>query len=77
MNKEEIDGLMSAYGYQVSFEDPKNHRTRYQGEDTFLDLWIGRKRRTIGIYNKRTGTMSYERVYELEQLENYLQASLI
>ena len=76
MDKKYIDGLMSAYGFSVQTEDAKNFRTRYQGETTFIDLWIGRKRRTIGIHN-RNGTMSYKRVYDLESLENVIQSSLI
>lgn len=76
MNKDDIDGLMSAYGYSVQTEDPKNFRTRYRGENTFIDLWIGRKRRTVGVHN-RNGTMSYKRVYDLESLENIIQASLV
>lgn len=74
VTKYEMYGLIEAYGYEKQLEDLENYRTRFKSEDGFLDLWVGRKRITIGIYMSDTKVMRYKRVYTLEQLEDWLQA---
>lgn len=65
-------GLMGAYGFEKSFEDPAQHLMRFQGDDTFIDLWNGRRGVTAGVYNPHTKKMRYEYRLTLEQLEEVL-----
>jgi hypothetical protein len=75
MKKHEIHDLLSAYGYQKQLDDPENYRTRFRHDETgFLDLWIGRKRTTIGIYNPTTKVMHYKRVHTMEDIEHFISA---
>lgn len=68
----ELTPLFEAYGYQKGLDDPKHARTRWQSEEGFMDVWFGRKRTTMGVYDPQTGLMSYRRVYTLEQAEEFL-----
>lgn len=68
----ELKPLIEAYGYTKSLDDKEHCRTRWQSEEGFMDVWFGRKRTTMGVYNPQNGTMSYRRVYTLEQAEEFL-----
>lgn len=72
MDAETIEGLMSAYGFSEEFHDDEQSKTRYRSEDTFLDLWQGKKGTTVGVYNRQTKAMWFERPFDLEDLEHVL-----
>jgi hypothetical protein len=74
MKKHEMFDLLSAYGYEKQLDDPEHCRTRFKSEFGFLDLWIGRKRITVGVYNPVSKVMHYKRVHTMEQLEDFIQA---
>jgi len=75
MKKHEIYDLLSAYGYQKQLDDPEHCRTRFRHDETgFLDLWIGRKRITLGLYNPQGKIMTYKRVRSLGEIEDFICA---
>lgn len=63
---------MSAYGFTPDFHDDEQKKTRYQGEDTFMDIWEGKRGMTIGAYRKSTKSMTYEYPFRLEDVEKLL-----
>lgn len=72
MEKALIDDLMSSFGFIPRETDETQKKTRYQGEDTFLDLWQGKKGTTVGIYMKKYESMEFHRPHDLEDLEDVL-----
>lgn len=72
MNTDTINDLMSSFGFVPKKYDPDQKKTRYQGEDTFLDLWQGKKGTTVGIYMRKYETMEFHRPHDLEDLEDVL-----
>lgn len=74
MKKHEMYGLLSAYGYEKQLDDPAHCRTRFKSEFGFLDLWVGRKKITVGIYDPEKKIMRYKRIYDMGGLEDWLQA---
>lgn len=61
--------LLAAYGFTMAFERPEEHKTRYQGEHTFIDLWLTHRGVTMGIYNPRSKSVRYVRPRSPEQFE--------
>ena len=72
MTGKEIESLMSAYGFAFDFADIEQKKTRFQGEETFIDLWQGKKGTTVGIYSKAIHSMKYEYPFQLIDLEKLL-----
>lgn len=74
MQREEIEGLLSAYGFSIDIEDPENKRIRFRGDDTFLDVWVTGKGVTVGVFNPHAKKMSYpvHRTWNLERIEDAL-----
>lgn len=65
----DIVKILECYGYELEFEQPEQYKTRYENENGFIDIWNGKKRITIGIYNPETKMLSYHRNPSLELIE--------
>ena len=63
---------MSSFGFVPKKTDETQKKTRYQGEDTFLDLWTGKKGVTVGIYMRKYESMEFHRPHDIEDLEDIL-----
>lgn len=64
-----FDTLLRGYGYSPT---QKGDNLRYQGEDTFIDLWHSKKGTTVGVYYPATSKMVYYRRINLDKLEGLL-----
>lgn len=70
----DLTGLLGAYGYEKQLDDPEHKRTRFKNESSFLDIWVGRKRTTVGVYDSHKKVMRYTRIRKLEDLEDLIAA---
>lgn len=68
----QLEGLLAAYGFEVSEQVEEEHRVRYRAKDTFIDVWHGRKGETFGFYNRHSKQMQYRKNIGMEELEDYL-----
>lgn len=75
MKKHSIYALLSAYGYEKQLDDLEHCRTRFKHDETgFVDLWIGRKRITAGLYDSNLKIIRYRRIHKMEDLEDLLES---
>lgn len=65
----DVIGLLGAYCFQKEYERPEEHKTRFQGEHTFIDMWVTRRGTTLGIYMPKVKRMKYVRPRTIEQFE--------
>jgi hypothetical protein len=69
---ESITALLEDYGFSIDFEDPAQHKIRFQNDETFIDVWDGKKGITVGIYNPETKMMRYERRMNANKVESLI-----
>jgi hypothetical protein len=68
----EIQDLLEAYGFSVDFKDDSQNKIRFQNEETFIDVWDGKKGITIGVYNPETKMVRYERRVNAGMIEDLI-----
>jgi hypothetical protein len=67
---EDVKELFDGFGYELSSFYPKDlHKYRFRKGELFMDVWIGKKGTTIGIYNPETGLMYFKRKVGLVDIE--------
>ncbi len=64
-----FDLLLRGYGYSPT---RKGDNLRYQGEDTFIDLWNSKKGTTVGVYHPQMRKVTYYRSISVDKLEGLL-----
>ncbi len=67
----DIIDFLEGYGFYLDFKDKQN-KLRYRNEDTFIDIWSGKKGITVGLYNPTTKSMKFNRRINLETLERLI-----
>lgn len=72
MELKEVKSIMSAYGFQPSFDPGTLKNFRFQGESTFIDLWDTKRGLTLGIYVPHLKRMRYVRPKSMGELEDQL-----
>lgn len=72
VDEKEMVELIEAYGFERRFARREENKIRFDNDNTFIDVWNGKKRVTIGIYNPNTTTMSYKYCQNLEEIESCL-----
>jgi hypothetical protein len=69
----QISRLMTGgYSFEIQFKNTQERKTRFSNEQTFIDVWDGKRGFTFGIYNPRTHQMFYQRPRTIEQVERIL-----
>lgn len=63
---------MENYGMEVQLENEKEHRTRFRGLNTFIDVWFSKRGITVGVYNQESKSSEYYRRLSLNKLEDIL-----
>lgn len=69
----EIIELVSNLGWVLNFEDKEQRKARFYNAESFIDVWNGKKRITVGIFHPLIKRMTYEfcsksDLNELEQI---------
>ena len=72
MKREDLIGLMGAYGMELQFERPEEHKMRFKGNGTFLDVWTGKRGMTVGRYVPSVSGMTFHKRMDAEKLEGVL-----
>jgi len=56
----EIIELVSCLGWILDFEDQEQRKARFYNADTFMDVWNGKKRITVGKFDPVKKLIHYE-----------------
>lgn len=66
----EVRMLVKALGYREDHIKKSERKIRYRGEERgLLDIWFGKKKTTIGIYDESLKKMIFKCPESLEEIE--------
>lgn len=68
----DIEELLSAYGFQVQLRRPMECKVRFRGRGTFLDVWYGKKGKTLGVYDPVDCRMRFYRRTDIISIEGII-----
>ncbi len=73
---QKIKELLEGYGYEVQdfYSDKDQNKFRFSKDDTFVDIWYGKKGITLGIYHPETKRMSFERKVDIAKIERAISS---
>lgn len=74
MSRDTLIALMGGYGYKIEREYLAEYKTRFRNEEGrgLIDIWMGRKGTTMGVYNPRTSTFWFKKQVDLNEIEKGL-----
>ena len=64
--------LIRVLGWTLDFENHGERKSRWDTEDTFIDLWDGKRGITLGVYDPDSKRMLYHRRVTAMTIEQYL-----
>jgi hypothetical protein len=69
---EKIKELLKGYGYEEEEFYQEGNKFRFVKDNSFVDIWFGKKGTTIGIYNPADKTMNFKRKVDILEIERII-----